>query len=203
MLYALVALDITIVDRDWARRKKKLATLERIRANLCQDILVAEERIPLKNLHDFFTVHEEYARLSLQSPNARTYKDALPWELVDAYRRTFANQKLAETGFGQERAEEYADKAVKVAEDAGLIALPRACGDAAHIAAYAMLKCEELYGKQCFWGSLLTPIQQGFANKYPLQDFQFWVMYGSWSRCRHCGSMYFDDKYFREQVYCN
>ena len=31
-----------------------------------------------------------------------------------------------------------------MAEDAGYIALPRACGDAALIASYAMLKCEAL-----------------------------------------------------------
>ena len=95
-------------------------------------------------------------------------KDSLPWHVVDAYRKTFTRQKLPDSGFANMQSREYhaSWRAGKVAEDAGYIALPRACGDAALIASYAMLKCEELYGYQCWQGSRLTPAQREFAKKY-------------------------------------
>ena len=46
-------------------------------------------------------------------------------------------------------------------------------------AAYAMLKCEELYATRCWSGSLLTAVQRKWVQKYPLVDFDFWVKYGS------------------------
>ena len=76
-------------------------------------------------------------------------------------------------------------------------------GDAALVAAYSMLKCGQLFGHQHWEGSRLTPVQRQLSNKYPQQDFKFWVRYGSWSLCPHCGSVSFNDKYFREAVYQN
>ena len=47
------------------------------------------------------------------------------------------------------------------------------------------------------------PLQRTWRNKYPVTDFDFWVKYGSWSFCGSCRSFYFNDKYFKEQVYLN
>jgi len=62
-----------------------------------------------------------------------------------------------------------------VAEVAGYIAFPRACGDAALVAAYAMQKCRELYQQQCFLGYRLSLVQREYCNAYPKVDFRFWV----------------------------
>ena len=78
---------------------------------------------------------------------------------------------------------------------------PLDCAKAAFTAAYAMLKCAELYGQQCWHGSQLSRDQIGAQPKYPAVDFQFWVRYGSWSRCSFCGSFWFNDQYFRDHVY--
>ena len=42
---------------------------------------------------------------------------------------------------------------------------------------------------------------RSFRDVYPTVDFQFWVMYGSWSRCPHCGVMHYNDRYFSHAVY--
>ena len=55
--------------------------------------------------------------------------------------------------------------------------MPLSGADACLQAAYAMLKCEELYATQCWSGSLLTAVQRKWVQKYPLVDFDFWVMY--------------------------
>ena len=44
-------------------------------------------------------------------------------------------------------------------------------------------------------------MQRSYSQQYPQVDFQFWVMYGSWSCCSACGSFFFNDKYFREKVF--
>ena len=84
---------------------------------------------------------------------------------------------------------------------AGMVAIPRACGDAGMIAAYITLKCEALFERVCWSGSRLTPVQRCLTAKYPKVDFDFWVTYGSWSMCKSCGSLHFNDEYFREAVY--
>ena len=81
------------------------------------------------------------------------------------------------------------------------MALPRACGDAALVAAYATLKCEVWFEGICWSGSRLTPVQRCLSREYPKVDFDFWATYGSWSKCESCGSFFFNDAYFREAVY--
>ena len=115
-------------------------------------------------------------------------------------------QKLPATADASMTAEEEEEsgplwRARKVAEDAGYVAHPLACSSAAAVASYAMLKCEELFGRQCWLHSLLTPVQRELSVKYPVQDFNFWVKFGSWSRCPYCGVLHFNDKYFSERVY--
>ena len=64
-----------------------------------------------------------------------------------------------------------------------------------------MSKCRELYQYHCMHGSRLSSTQREYRNTYPTVDFRFWVMYGSWSCCPHCRSVFFNDKYFKESVY--
>ena len=69
--------------------------------------------------------------------------------------------------------------------------MPRAPADANAVAAYSMLKCEEVHGCQAWSGSLLTGMQRDACTTHPKQDFAFWVKSGSWSYCMHCRSFLF------------
>ena len=128
----------------------------------------------------------------------------MPLSLIDAYRRTFgADEVLPAVANKMFATTEYRGswRAAQVAQEALYIALPRACGDAALVAAYAMHKCRELYQHHCMHGSRLSPTQREYRNTYPTVDFRFWVMYGSWSFCPHCRSLFFNDDYFKASVY--
>ena len=203
VLYGLVTLEtnLVLIKRGYSKRFEKRLIEKRI--EFCRSASLAEELVPLKSLQDFFRRHMAYARLPLQFPEATVYKDALPWTLVEAYRRTFARQKLPESAFAcmAQGAHGPSWRARTVAVDSGYVAQPRACASACVVASYAMLKCEELFPKQCWYQSMLTAAQRVLPAKYPVEDFKFWDKYGSWSRCPHCGVMFFNDKYFRESVY--
>ena len=165
---------------------------------------LAEELIPLKVFAQFYAKHEEYARLSLKFPQARILKDTLPLSLIDAYRNTFAvDEVLPDAGARMFAPKEYRDswRTLQVAQVPGYIAFPRACGDAALVAAYPMHKRRELYSHQCMSGSQLTLAQREYCNTYPKVGFRFWVMYGSWSTCPHCRSLFFNDQYFKDSEY--
>ena len=82
-----------------------------------------------------------------------------------------------------------------------MVVWPLDCHEAALTIAYAKLKCEELYGQQCWLGSVLSLGQIAADAKYPTVDFQAWARYGSWSHCSFCGSLSFNDQYFRDHVY--
>ncbi len=71
----------------------------------------------------------------------------------------------------------------EVASSAELVAWPRQYAEHAFTAAYAMLKCQELHGNQCWDGSLLEPVQRLYRDKFFESDWLFWVQYGSWSQC--------------------
>ena len=88
-----------------------------------------------------------------------------------------------------------------MAGTSGTVVWPLACHEAALTIAYAKLKCEELYGHQCWLGSVLSLGQIAADAKYPTVDFQAWARYGSWSHCSFCGSLSFNDQYFRDYVY--
>ena len=157
----------------WSKRYK---LLQAVRAMLCARIEVAEELIPVKVFVEFFAKHEEYARLSSKYPEAIILKDTLPLSLIDAYRSTFATDEvLPDVANKMFAPKQYrgAWRASQVAQDAGYIAFPRACGDAALVAAYAMQKCREVFQYHCMHGSRLTPIQHEYRNTYPEVDFRF------------------------------
>jgi len=184
---------------------KKQKRILAIREALCLHLSIAEELVPVHNLRVFYKSHEVHALLPLRYPTAKVVKDSVPLYLVDAYRKTFRGEKLPDNGFATLRVPgggSYA-RALEVARSSKYIAVPLSSADACLQAAYAMLKCEELYATQCWYGSQLTSVQRAWVQKYPLVDFQFWVKYGSWSLCSHCGSYFFNDKYFSENVYRN
>ena len=203
-LYGLVTLESSLVTNvSHGSSKRHTKKLEAKRVEFCAGISLAEELVPLSSLQDFFRRHEAYARLPLQFPLATVYTDALPWTLVEAYRRTFAHAELPSNASAcfKEGKRGPMWRARKVAEDSGYIARPRACASASLVASYAMLKCEALLLQQSWYHSVLTPVQRQSSGKYPQQDFHFWVKYGSWSRCPHCGVFFFNDKFFSERVY--
>ena len=158
----------------------------------------------MKVLDHFFANGEDYARLPHKYPQARILNDILPLSLIDAYRNTFVvDEILPECAMKMVHPKEYrcSWRASQVAVDGGYIAFPRACGDAALVAAYAMHKRREIYREQCTYGTRLSPTQREYCNTYPKVDFRFWVMYGSWSSCPNCRSLHFNDQYFKESVY--
>ncbi len=122
--------------------------------------------------------------------------------LVEAYSKTFAREKLSPTAFACIKDQpKLLWRSEQVAKDSGYVAWPRATSSACVVASYSMLKREELFQHQVWDSSILTDVQRQFPAKYPEVDFHFWVKYGSWSRCPHCGSMHFNDKYFTDAVY--
>ena len=195
-LYGLVTIESKYGGKDRHIRPTRHRVLLTVRTMLARSMQVSEELIPLKVLDEFFSKHEEYARLPHKSPQASILKDTLPLSLIDAYRRTFvADAVLPDVANKMFAPKEYRGswRASQVAQEAGYIAFPRACGDAALTAAYAMHKCRELYQLHCMHGSRLSPTQREYCNTYPKVDFSFWVMYGSWSTCPHCWSLHFND----------
>ena len=139
-------------------------------------------------------------------PDAIVIRDAVPKRLVDAYAETIPSdpKSLPDSASVFMRKDYWSTwRAGTVARDSGIIAWPRASADACLVAAYVVAKCREVFLSQSWAGSRLTTMQREYPVRYPLQDFQFWVKYGSWSCCGSCGSYHFNDQYFREVVYQN
>ena len=174
-LYAMVTLETLAFDKEWRRqqRQKYVEQCSSQRVQLCEAVGIAEERLPLEVLTEFWQRHHRYARLPLEYPEASVVRDALPWSLVEAYRGTFDRAALPATVYDCTRGSGYQNsgRAQQVASSAGLVALPRVCGDAALVAAYAMLKCEVLLEGICWYGSRLTPVQRCLSGEYPKVDF--------------------------------
>ena len=134
----------------------------------------------------------------LEYPDATVHRDALPWATVRAYRETFAGEAMPSTLAVCMRS--ALDRARRVAGQ-GYVSLPRACASATLVCAYVSLQCENLFRRQCWYRSSVPAANRSFRDVYPTTDFNFWVMYGSWSRCAHCGVLHYNDKYFSQQVY--
>ncbi len=206
-LYSLVSLHKTL-GRSQNRtsphgRVRGMQELTAARVSLCQELGLSEELVPLENLGAFFGRHERHARLPLMYADASVVKDAVPRSVVEAYEKTFLGEDLPETAFlsmGTAGAGSY-ERAMAVARDSKYIVFPKASADACLVVAYSLLKCALVFARQAWQGTRLTPIQATWAPKYDLPDFRFWVMYGSWSSCKACGSYFFNDKHFSEAVY--
>ena len=173
-------------------------TLSDVRTRFCAQVSLAEELLPLNVVRDFYLRHDAYARLALEYPDATVHRDALPWATVRAYRETFAGEPMPSTVAVCMKS--ALSRARRVAAQ-GFVSMPRACASATLVCAYASLQCENLFRRQCWFRSAVPEASRSFRDVYPTIDFQFWVKYGSWSRCPHCGVMHYNDKYFSHQVY--
>ena len=137
---------------------------------------IAEELIPLASLAGFYKDHADIARMPVEFPETEILRDALPWGLVTAYRDTFQGEILPATCNEsiRNKARSFYDRACEVATGARRIAWPVACAESCHVAAYATLKCEELFKQQCWHRSALTPVQREYQGQCPAMDFAFW-----------------------------
>ena len=206
-LYSFVSVDSKL-GHNWevasrSLRSRAKSGLEAVRVSLCQRLGVAEELVPLHNLSVFFGAHERHAKLALEYPGAFVYKDVLPGPVVEAYEKTFQGQVLPRTAHAciSDKEQGWYARACSVATADRCIVFPKMAADACLIAAYAMLKCQEVFQRQSWSMSLLTRIQATYKKQYNLTDFAFWVCYGSWSACEACGSFFFNDEYFSNRVY--
>ena len=133
---------------------KRLRELERARTALCDSAGIAEDFVLIATLSDFFTRHQMHARLCLEYPAATVHKDSCPWAAVNLYRQTFRGQVLADSapacirGDGGELGHA---RTLRVARDHSCIVFPLASADACAVAAYAMLKCAEVFEEQCWY----------------------------------------------------
>ena len=193
-----VQVDIKLTERVNYRTKVFQRTLSDVRTRFCAQVSLAEELLPLNVVRDFYLRHDAYARLALEFPDATVHRDALPWATVRAYRETFAGEPMPSTVAVCMKS--ALSRARQVAAH-GFVSVPRACASATLVCAYASLQCENLFRQQCWFRSSVPAASRSFRDVYPTVDFQFWVKYGSWSRCPHCGVMHYNDKYFSHQVY--
>ena len=143
--------------------------------------------------------------LSLQYPDAAVFTDACPENVVNAYRQTFRGTVLVDgaSTLCRRKVKDVHETHLQVARVHSIVVMPLQSAEACMVAAFTMEKCEHIFKFQSFEFSQLTPLQRIWRNKYPKMDFDFWVKYGSWSFCGSCRSFFFNDKYFKEQVYLN
>ena len=177
--------------------------LRGIRVKLAEQLRIAEELVPLSSLQQFYVCHERHAKLTLLYADATVVRNTMTRGTIDAYKKTFVGEALPAIAFKALQCGWSCKRAKAVAEAAKLIVWPLASSDACCVVAYAMLKCNEVFLKQCWFGSKLNDVQRTFPGKYPANDFFTWVMYGSWSCCAHCRCYFFNDAYFRNKVYRN
>ena len=199
-LYDQVRVNVKLTEYRHYRTRVFQRTLSAVRTNFCHSVSLAEELVPLPVLKDFYVRHDAYARLALEFPDTTLYRDALPWATVRAYRQTFAGEPMPSTVALCMKS--MLNRARQVALQ-GYVSLPRACASATLVCAYASLQCENFFRRQCWYRSSVTEANRSFRDVYPAVDFEFWVMYGSWSLCPHCGLLHYNDRHFSHQVYDN
>ena len=146
--------------------------------------------------------HQVHARLPLEYAGGRVWKDTVSKPSMDAYQKALEDDLPAQVSLSLLCRRRHADSwHKKVAAEQQIIVFPLAAANACLVSAYSMLQCKEVFAMQSFSGSLLTSVQRAYVQKYPATDFEVWVQYGSWSFCHHCGSFFFNDEYFRDEVY--
>ena len=205
-LYTLVSLDVSL-KRAWNQRLQTavLRAITDLRIKFCEHLEVSEEFVPIDALSKFFFIHQAHARLHLEYPDATVHIDEVSRSTIETYRRTFEGEDLPGSAFeciGKDHSAAIMRSRL-VATEHHKIIVPLAAAQANIIAAFATHKCQEIYASLTWIGSLLNLDQRAFRKKIPRLDFHFWVMYGSWSSCPDCGSLVFNDSYFKEQVYKN
>ena len=161
--------------------------------------------MPLSNLGNFFYRHEHHARLTLLHPAATVVYDTVNKVGIDFYRAAFTSITLLLSPFKaiQHKTQGLRHLSEVVAQQHRHIVFPMSSAEACAVAAYVMSQCQLVYEFQYWQLTQLTPVQQAWVFKYPALDMHFWIMYGSWAWCQHCGSFHYNDSYFKEQVYQN
>ena len=176
-LYSLVSLDKTLGLTKHRlvpnRRDQAFETLQSVRVTMCDYLKLSEELVPCENLAEFFSQHEQVAKLRLEYPDAQVFQDAVPDVVVKAYEKTFASE-LPASCF--EAVAQFYDRACTVASEHQLIVFPRASGEACLTVAYVKLKCQEAFARQFWHNSCLAKPQIKFTPKYNLTDFATWVL---------------------------
>jgi hypothetical protein len=142
-LYGRVSLDGSMVRTSGGvSNKADERRILAIRADLCSELELAEELVPVSSLQSFYRKHGAFVKLALKYPTATVSKISMDKKLVDAYSAALPAE-LPKSAYG------LALNAV-VAESSGILVWPLASAEACGVAAYAMRRCKELYAKQCF-----------------------------------------------------
>ena len=152
-LYQQVSLEKTLA-RPKLRRQVLLDVIS-VRDSLCQHLSLAEELVPPSSISKFFVEHEQHAKLPLLYPRAKVFKDVVPQHIVDFYMTTLRGwdsfRGLAAYQTAHKAMGESYFLADKVASEHKCIVLPRQSADACLVAAYSMLKCEEIFTRQSWY----------------------------------------------------
>ena len=82
-------------------------------------------------------------------------KDTVSRSAVEAYEKTFLATDLPGTAFMSVAGSASYDRAMAVARDDKRIVFPKASADACLVAAYSLLKCQEVFARQGWQCSLL------------------------------------------------
>ncbi len=132
-----------------------------------------EELIPIATVSSFFYRHEAHAKLTLQYPAATVYRNTVSWTMIDQYRKTFRGEDLPRTAFaciGRSHKQAH-ERSIKVASEYRYIVLPMASADANLVAAYANLKCQEIFESQSWLGSILSTAQHPSLDIWGYQGY--------------------------------
>ena len=112
-------------------------------------IIHLKELLPEHVLKEFFGKHEVHAKLPLQYPDASVLLDTCSLNAVDAYRHTFRGSVLRDYATTYTTIKSApAQRHVDVARQRGIVVWPIQSAEACMVAAYAMLKCKEIYDSQ-------------------------------------------------------
>ena len=195
-LYAECSQESSLAAKNRQGENERMQT----RTSMCHKLGIDEEVIPMEILTDFFGTHERWAKLPFEYPSADVVPETCASKVVDMYRETFKQEALPATTTEAMQKEAVYQRTRKVASK-GVVVLPKRSAENCCVAAYATLKCEELFAKQVWTRSQLQEVQRRLPRQYPATDFHFWVMYGSWSQCENCASFYFNDKFFSNCVH--
>ena len=112
-------------------------------------------------MHAFYGRHERHALLRIRYPDASVLQDVCSFDVVNRYRTTFRDQILRDTAFqcmqnsfDKQRQEGSWERTDTVARG-GVIVTPLASAESCLVAAYAMLKCKEIFETQCWYPLVL------------------------------------------------
>ena len=113
-----------------------------VRTALATKLEVSESTILQTELLTFYREHIHYAVIPTLYGDARTMKEVLPEEAITMYRQTFAGEALMDSPSYLFQSKEYRHcwRAQRVAQEGGIVLMPKQCSDAALVAAYAMEK---------------------------------------------------------------